>query len=123
MTQITYEPRDDEDRLRGTTVFGITFAAGVAVEVDPDSPAAMKLARHPEFVVTGHKSGGVHPNAPAADPSPDSSAVIPDDWASIHWKRQAAIASKISGRDVANGSDAVEIILSEIDRRDVEAGT
>ena len=111
MVQITYEPKDHEDRLRGTSVFGLTFEAGKAVEVPDNHIAATKLRGHPEFVGDGAAHGGYHPPVNPADVD------IPENWRDLHWQERAALARRISGGTVKNGDAAGEIIEAEVARR------
>lgn len=59
------------------------------------------------------------PQRAATDPTVD----IPANWAALHWKAQAALATRLMGREITKAAEAREIIEAEVKRREVAAKT
>jgi len=50
----------------------------------------------------------------------DEAVEIPDDWQSMHWRSQVALAEKITGKSGLNAAEARQAIEDESDRRKAE---
>lgn len=85
------------------------------------APAATGLHQSALGAATNETSGRA---ILAVDPLPATVAaitggpvVIPDNWSSLHWKKQASLAKAISGEEPANAAAAKAIIEAEVARR------
>lgn len=125
---ITFTPTDYIDRT--TTVYGLTFTAGVTQtrsrwpqlrQKDPDGNFLTvdgKLRGNPQFTVevggkVFHAVAQAEEQTPEVDPR--DAVDIPEDWASLHWKQRQTLAKAVAPAqaDKINTADEADAVLRE----------